>query len=116
MFVPSPLLVSRFVPSRQLLARCSEIPVADRLSKLSRRLNSATRKNGTSGLLNHLIQSCRTSPLYKKADKKKQTTLRFKPKGTETEEDLEGSTRKRKRKARVVGASSGVDWETARYT
>ncbi|KAI3521176.1 hypothetical protein L1887_10637 [Cichorium endivia] len=36
------LLVGRFVPSGQPLARCSEIPVADRLSQLSRRLNSVT--------------------------------------------------------------------------
>ena len=34
---------------------------------------------------------------------------------TEAEEDAEGSIRKRKRKARVVGAPSGVDWDAARY-
>lgn len=34
---------------------------------------------------------------------------------TEAEEDLERSARKRKRKTRVLGAPSDVDWETARY-
>jgi len=34
---------------------------------------------------------------------------------TEADDDAEGSTRKRKRKTRVLGAPSGDDWETARY-
>lgn len=38
-----------------------------------------TRKNGTSALANHLKKVCRTSPLYKISDLKKQSTLSFKP-------------------------------------
>nr|KAJ0220731.1 hypothetical protein LSAT_V11C200070700 [Lactuca sativa] len=42
-------------------------------------LMSSNIRNGTSALLSHLTNVCKNSPLYKKTDLKRQSTLSFKP-------------------------------------
>ncbi|KAK1409631.1 hypothetical protein QVD17_36160 [Tagetes erecta] len=96
-----------------------------------------SKRNGTSHLGNHLKTACPRSPVYKKVDKKKQSTLSFKPKSLGESsltshilhdvdfeyrsyfpsqvEDGEETTKKRKRSERVVGAPKTEDWENASF-